>query len=159
MVLITSRFAALLLAALSLGFSWSHLMELGARLKWSPDLWIQSTVFGGLYAEYGRLGAVVELLAIIALLVHWLVDRNGAGSILALTAFGLFAIGLCVWLIGVLPMNGILATWLDSAAGGQIPDEFETVSRQWEYSHAAIAALKLAGFMALAGAVIHPGHG
>lgn len=152
MTLVAFQFAALILGALSLAFSWAHLMELGARLGWPAQLWIDSTVGGGLYAEFGRIGAAIELLALVTLALHWFFGRHGPGGMLGLLAFGLFALGLLVWLFGVLPTNAILAGWADQP--GSIPENFLAVSRQWEYCHAVIAVLKLTGFMALSGSVV-----
>jgi len=152
MTLVAFQFAALVLGALSLGFSWAHLMELGARLGWPPQLWIDSTLGGGLYAEFGRIGAAIEVLALVALAGYWFFGRHGPGGMLGLLALGLFALGFLVWLVGVLPMNAVLAEWEQQP--GHIPENFLAVSRQWEYCQAAIAVLKLTGFMALSGSVV-----
>jgi hypothetical protein len=43
----------LTLAALSLGLSFAHVMEMPPRLSWAPRLWLDATTFGGLYAPSG----------------------------------------------------------------------------------------------------------
>lgn len=49
-------------------------------------------------------------------------------------------------------MNSIMATWRP----GDIPANFESVRNRWEFGHMAIAALKLAGFVAVIVAVLKP---
>ena len=60
MFLLLLRLFTLLLAALSLGLSFCHLMEMPVRLRWEPELWMQTTNFGGLYFLFGRIGAAVS---------------------------------------------------------------------------------------------------
>jgi hypothetical protein len=50
MLLKGTRFVAVMLAALTLGLSFGHLMQLPSRLGWDKHLWIGLTVQGGLYA-------------------------------------------------------------------------------------------------------------
>ena len=44
----------LMLAALTLGLSFCHLMQLPSRMGWDQYLWVGSTVQGGLYACSAR---------------------------------------------------------------------------------------------------------
>jgi hypothetical protein len=53
MLLKVTRFVALLLAALTLGMSFCHLMQLPARMGWDQYLWVGSTVQSGLYSLFG----------------------------------------------------------------------------------------------------------
>ena len=50
------RLLVLFLAALSLGMSFSHLLELPVRRSWDQSLWIATTVHGNLYRMFGPSG-------------------------------------------------------------------------------------------------------
>jgi hypothetical protein len=61
----------------------------------------------------------------------------------------LLALALGAWFLLVAPANAVLATW----AGGATPADFVAVRRRWETGHMVVAALKAAGFVAVALAV------
>ena len=67
MLLKGTRFAAVMLAALTLGLGFCHLMQLPSRMGWDQYLWVGSTVQGGLYAAFGSVGAVIFVATVIAL--------------------------------------------------------------------------------------------
>jgi len=82
------RFVAIMLAALTLGLGFCHLMQLPARMEWDQYLWVGSTVQGGLYAMFGSIGAVMFVATVIALgLNAYFVREHGRpGFGLALSA-------------------------------------------------------------------------
>lgn len=145
MSIVWSRFGALTLGALSMALSFCHLMELLPRLRWEPSLWMAATVFGGLYALFGSVGALIDIGALIAVAVLTLAVRRRPGFRAAAAGAALFFGAHALWWAFVFPMNGVLATWRP----GVVPADFVSVRNQWEYAHAVIAVVKLAGFMAL----------
>lgn len=146
MPLLLWRLVTLLLAALSMALSFCHLMEMPVRLSWEPALWMETTNFGGLYYLFGRIGAAIDVSAILATAVLVFMTRHRRLSF-ALTIAGavLMAAGLATWFGFVAPMNAIMAGW----TAGAVPSDFVEVRNQWEYSHAAIAAIKIGGLAAL----------
>ena len=64
------RFIAVMLAALTLGMGFCHLMELPARMGWDQYLWVGATVQGGLYRTFGTFGALIDVAAIVALALN-----------------------------------------------------------------------------------------
>ena len=64
MLLKGTRFVAVVLAALTLGLGFCHLMQLPSRLGWDQYLWVGSTVQGALYAAFGSIGAVIFVATI-----------------------------------------------------------------------------------------------
>jgi hypothetical protein len=152
MALKTIRFSALLLAALTLGLSFCHLMQLPSRMGWDQDLWVGSTVQGGLYAMFGTVGAVIDVFAVIALgLLAYLVREHGRpGFRLALAAAVLFALALMLWWVLVYPVNVELAKWVD----GPVPADWTDYRARWEWGHVVLGGLNLAGFAALIGSVL-----
>ncbi|HEX6958002.1 MAG TPA: hypothetical protein VF194_08455 [Ferrovibrio sp.] len=152
MSLKTLRYAALILSALSLGMGFCHLMELPARINWSADLWVGSTVEGGLYQMFGSLGAVIVVLNVIVLVTlairlyrHRIVVRW-----LAIFAALMYLLALVFWFILVAPANVQLATWL----GGHVPPDWASWRLRWELGHAFNTVLQMLGFAALAWSVL-----
>lgn len=139
------RIATLMLAALSLGLSFAHLLEAPPRLHWAPDLWIAATVFGAQFALFGTLGAVIDVAAVAAALYLARVSRGRAGGEFALGGALLLGLGLIAWLGIVFPANQAMAGWTPAYA----PDNFEAVRSRWETGHALIAGLKLTAFVSL----------
>ncbi len=130
---------ALLLAAMSMAFSFCHLMELPARIDWPQALWVGSTVIGGQYRMFGTLGAVVELSAIVGLGAWWYAQRS-AGR-LRLAAAVLYLIALAIWWAVVFPANREFAAWQELG----VPADWDTWRRRWEFGHAVMAVLKIIG--------------
>ena len=152
MLLKTTRFVASLLAALTLGLGFCHLMQLPSRMGWDQYLWVGSTVQGGLYAMFGSIGAVIFVATVIvlALLAYFVREHGRPGFRSALAAAGLFALALVLWWVLVYPVNVELAKWVD----GPVPADWTDYRARWEWGHAIIALIELAGFGALIGAVL-----
>jgi hypothetical protein len=115
MVIKGTRFAAVILAALTLGLGFCHLMQLPSRLGWDQYLWVGSTVQGGLYAAFGSVGAVIFVATVIALglLAYFSREHGRPGAGLALAAALLFALALILWWVLVYPVNVELAKWVN----------------------------------------------
>jgi hypothetical protein len=147
MLLKGTRFVALLLAALTLGLGFCHLMQLPSRMGWDQYLWVGSTVQGGLYALFGPVGAVIFVATVIALgLNAYFVREHGRpGFRLALAAALLFATALVLWWVLVYPVNVELAKWVD----GPVPADWTSYRARWEWGHATISLVELIGFAAL----------
>jgi hypothetical protein len=140
------RLLTLILVALSMALSFCHLMEMPVRLSWEPALWMATTNFGGLYYLFGRAGAAIDVSAIVAAAVLVFLTRYRRPSFqLTIAGALLMAAGLAAWFGFVAPMNAIMAGW----TAGTVPADFAAVRDQWEYSHATIAAIKIAGLAAL----------
>lgn len=146
MVLFWWRLLTLLLVALSMALSFCHLMQMPVRLSWEPSLWMQTTNFGGLYFLFGRIGAAIDVLAILAAAALVFLTRHRRASFsLTLLGAALMAAGLAMWFGFVAPMNAIMTTWLP----GSVPENFADVRNQSEFAHASIAVAKIAGLTAL----------
>ena len=150
-MLFGTRLAALILAALSLGPSFAHVLERPPRLAWPTELWMAATNFGGQYAWFGRIGAILDPATILVVaLLAWLTRRRRPAFVAASAGFFLFSAALVCWALIVQPMNVIMAGWTPAA----VPADFEVVRARWETGHVIVAALKLAGLVALGFAVI-----
>lgn len=141
-----------LVMALSLGPSFSHLLEAPPRLTvWSPELWREATVFNGQFYLFAVVGGPIDVGAVVtgAVLAFLLRgDRPAFGF--ALAAALLYAAALVTWFSVVAPANALLATW----EPGPIPQNFEAVRNRWETGHIVMTAIKFAGFAAVVTAVL-----
>jgi hypothetical protein len=148
----TTRFVAIMLAALTLGLGFCHLMQLPSRMGWDQYLWVGSTVQGGLYALFGSAGAVMFVTAVIALalLAYFVREHSRPGFRLALAAAFLFAAALVLWWVLVYPVNVELARWVN----GPVPADWTVYRARWEWGHAVISLVELVGFAALIGSVL-----
>lgn len=151
MLIKTWRFVMLLLATFSVSLSMTHLLELLPRMRFEERLWVEVTVFQGVYTLFGSIGAVFECGAIVtAFIVAFLVRRRGqtfywtvSGAIILLVAF-------VSWILFVAPMNTVFATWLTNP----VPPDWTRYRNQWEYAHAINAFIKIAGLSLLLLSVI-----
>jgi anthrone oxygenase-like protein len=152
MLLKAIRFVAVMLAALTLGMGFCHLMQLPARMGWDQYLWVGSTVQGGLYNTFGSVGALINVAAVIALgiLAYFVREHRRPGFRLALVAALLFALALILWWVLVYPVNVELAKWVN----GPVPSDWTDYRSRWEWGHAVISLLELAGFAALIASVL-----
>ncbi|MBC8020767.1 MAG: hypothetical protein H7X78_06095 [Methyloceanibacter sp.] len=147
MLLKGTRFVAVMLAALTLGLGFCHLMQLPSRLGWDQYLWVGSTVQGGLYAAFGSVGAVIFMATVIALALNAYFTREHGrpGFAFALAAAVLFAAAFVLWWVLVYPVNVELAKWVN----GPVPADWTKYRANWEWGHATIAVVELLGFAAL----------
>jgi hypothetical protein len=152
MLLKVTRFVAIMLAALTLALSFCHLMQLPARIGWDQYLWVGSTVQGGLYNLFGSIGAVIDVATVIALalLAYFVREHGRPGFRLALAAAILFALALVLWWVLVYPVNVELAKWVN----GPVPADWTDYRSRWEWGHAIISVVELAGFAALVASVL-----
>ncbi|MGD9866653.1 MAG: hypothetical protein AB7U38_01490 [Hyphomicrobiales bacterium] len=146
------RFATMMLAALSTGMAFCHLMELPARIGWDRDLWVGSTVEGGLYRMFGTIGAVIVVVTVaLGVWLAWRL-RNGPRAVFLYTALAatLFALALGLWWAVVFPANLELARWLN----GPVPPDWSDTRLRWEAGHAVNALLQIAGLGVLHASVL-----
>jgi hypothetical protein len=130
MVLKISRFVAVMLAALTLGLGFCHLMQLPSRLGWDQYLWVGSTLQGGLYNLFGSIGALIDVATVIALalLAYFVRERGRPGFRLALAAALLLALALALWWVLVYPVNVELAKWVN----GPVPSDWTDYRSRWD---------------------------
>ncbi|MGN6773593.1 MAG: DUF1772 domain-containing protein [Rhizobiaceae bacterium] len=138
---------AAVVAALSFGPSFAHVLEAAPRLAvWPPELWRETTVFNRQFEFFAIVGAPLDVGVIIVLAVlTWLLRRQRRSFHYALAATVLYAAALATWFAWVAPANAVLATWTE----GPVPADFAAVRDRWETGHMAVAAWKFAGFIAL----------
>jgi hypothetical protein len=135
------QFLALALTALALVPSGAHLFELANKMSLGAEQYfiVQSIYRGWSLFGIVLFGALIANLALALLL-------RGRGAPFALALFGFFSIALTlvIFFIWTYPANQTTNNWT------MIPNDWEQLRRQWEYSHAVNAVVTFAAFCSVA---------
>jgi hypothetical protein len=139
------RFTAMLFAALALGPALAHLLELPNKIGLPRDEYL---AVQQIYRGWALLGIVVvgALLSSLALAVA--ARRHRPEFVPALVAFLCIAGTQAIFWTFTFPANQATDNWT------VLPANWEALRVQWEYSHAASAALNLAAVVALIAALL-----
>jgi hypothetical protein len=147
------RFVTLVVSALALAAPVAHALEMPVRLSYAPSLYVALT--RTLYVYFAAIGSVLEVGAIACALTlcllawrdpwtRWRVRVWAIGG----TACLLLA-HLAFWAF-VDPVDREFATWTAQS----VPFDWTWFRDQWEWAHAARAALMVVGFCALVRSVV-----
>jgi hypothetical protein len=139
------QFLALTLTALALVPSGAHLFALPNKIDLVAE---QYFIVQNIYRGWSLFGVVLigALIANLALAV--LLRGRGAPFVLALFAFLCIALTLVVFFIWTYAANQATNNWM------MIPDNWEQLRRDWEYSHAANAVVTFAALCSVALSVL-----
>jgi hypothetical protein len=142
-----ARFVAMMTTAITMSASVAHLMELPAKMRYEPSLYVR--LHRTLYNNFGRFAGPAESLAVVSTAaLAWSSgtkrQRPGAFTLIA-TAAGCLAAAHGIFWSVVNPMNVKMMKWpLES-----IPPDWAAARDRWEYGHAVRAGLVTAGFATL----------
>jgi hypothetical protein len=134
---------AVVAAALTMGLTFAHTLELPQKLGYDAALWTR--IQQSLYLWFGVVGGALEVAAAIAAVVFAVRTRGRPGGRLAATGAALFVIALAWWFAVVNTANAQIGGWAVDA----VPADWERWRAQWEFGHAAHFGLTLAGFLTL----------
>lgn len=137
---------ATLLTAPLLGTSFSHALELPAKMKYDGPLYV--TLQKTLYVAWGppNIGGFLEPAAILAVALLTFLIRSRPELYLALAAMAFLLVAFpVVFFLFVEPANAeFKRTTINS-----LPPDWMGLRVQWEYGHAARFILHLSGFCLL----------
>jgi hypothetical protein len=140
------RILALMLTALILVPSGAHFFELPGKFGLDRDAYF---IVQGVYAGWALFGVpiVAAILAngTLAVAEH---RHHSAAARWALASAVLIAASLVVFFTWTFPANQATANWTHK------PENWATLRRDWEYSHAANAMIVFAAFLATAMATV-----
>lgn len=144
------RAVALLLAALTMGLLFAHVLELGPKFGYPAEFYIRLN--NSLYVWFGPpLGALLYVGSIAAAAVlTWLVRRRRAALAWTGAAAALQAVSLVTYFVVVEPVNQRLRP----LPPGVVPEDFATLRAQWEFGHATEFVLFSVAFMFLVVSVL-----
>ncbi|MBQ0820799.1 DUF1772 domain-containing protein [Microvirga sp. HBU67558] len=141
------RLIALSLTVIILLPSGAHLLELPGKIGLDRNAYF---IVQQIYAGWA-LFSIPIAAALVANRALALTERRrdpGAARA-AMCSVGLILMSLVVFFIWVFPANQATANWT------QIPDNWETLRRQWEYGHLASAIIVFGALLATARATMH----
>jgi len=149
MVLKCLRFVSLVCAALAMGVTIAHDLEIpGKDLLGGPEwLTVQNTFYGG----FALVGGITEVtgLALTGLLA-WFLRRQRIAFLLTLFAALCFAGMLAVFAFGNQPINLQVSSWTPRT----VPANWQVLRNAWDSFHAASSALALLAFLLLLFAIL-----
>jgi hypothetical protein len=135
-----ARFCSLLFVALALAPALAHVLELPHKIGMSgPDYLTVQRVYRG----WALLGVVVFASLIATLVLTVLVRHEPRAFALCLTALICVVVAQVVFWAFTFPVNRTTGNWT------RLPDSWIALRAQWEYSHAAGAALNFVALVAL----------
>ena len=140
------KILTLFLTMLTLAPGLAHLFELPTKIGLPRDAYF---IVQGIYAGWAWFGVVI-LAAIAAnlILAFWLRRHNRRAALFAVCSAALIAVSLAVFFTWTFPANQATANWTHK------PENWATLRRDWEYSHAANAMIVFAAFLATAMATV-----
>jgi anthrone oxygenase-like protein len=123
----------------------AHLMELPAKMRYEPSLWVR--LHRTLYQNFGRTAGPAEAATTISTtLLAWRMHRERPEMFQSTAiAAGCLAVAHAVFWGVVQPVNTEVMRWPLEA----IPDDWTRQRDRWEYGHAIRAALVTAALAAL----------
>ena len=134
------QFLALTLTALALVPSGAHLFALPNKINLVAE---QYFIVQNIYRGWSLFGVVLIGALVANLALALLLRGRGAPFLLALFAFLCIALTLVVFFIWTYAANQATNNWM------MIPDTWEQLRREWEYSHAANAVVTFAALCSL----------
>ena len=144
MLVKTTRFVSLLCAALVLGLTLTHDLEIPGKQQLSGAEWlvVQQTFYGG-FAIVGGVAQIVGFISTGVLLP--LLHKRRTAFVLTLVATLCFAGMLALFAFGNNPLNQQIATWTPQS----LPTNWHEIRDAWDRFHAASSALATLAFTAL----------
>jgi len=140
MALTVVRFLSLVFAALAMAPAFAHLLELLNKITLSRDEYL---VVQQIYRGWALLGIVIFGALVFSLLLTIMVRHQPRRFLWALVGFLCIVGTQVVFWTFTYPTNQETNNWTI------LPENWEALRRQWEYSHAASAGLNFIAFIAL----------
>lgn len=138
------RFLTLMLVALTLGMTFSHLLQMPAKFAYPAPTWLllQQTLYG----NFRALGGPIETGALACALVLTLAARSRHPAF-RWTLFGTVCLlgAHAAWWLGAMPVNAKLAQY----TAHTLPADWMVLRVQWEYAHVVRTVLQAAALGAL----------
>jgi hypothetical protein len=139
------QFLAIVLTALALVPLGAHLASLPNKINLTAEQYfvVQSSYSGWFLFALAQIPSVI-----VAFVLAWMVRADALPFRFALVGAVCMAATLVVYFIWVNPANLATDQWTT------IPANWEALRRQWEYGHAASAALSVVALLAVTAAVV-----
>lgn len=136
---------ALILIAIIMMPSGAHLFELPNKIGLARD---QYFIVQNIYRGWALFGAVIFPALAVTAMLAWFARKNRLACLLAAFACLCIACSLAVFFVWVYPGNLATGNWTN------IPSDWMTLRRHWEYGHAMSAILTFMAFCCVALAAV-----
>jgi magnesium-transporting ATPase (P-type) len=145
MFLKTWRLITIILAALTMGSAYCHVLELPAKMGYDGSFY--TMINQSLYWGFGHIGGFIEAATVFlaAPALTFLVRKRRPAFNWTLAGAIFLALAFMVFLGFTEPMNREIFQWTPQS----VPTNWMQVRNQWEYSHATRFVLQLTGLGAL----------
>ena len=139
------RFSALFFTALALAPALAHLFELPNKIDLSREEYL---IVQQIYSGWALLGFVVFGALVSNLMLTILLRKNSRAFVLSLIAFLCILGTQALFWTFTFPANQATNNWTF------LPDNWQALRYQWEYSHASSAVLNLTAMITLILAIL-----
>jgi hypothetical protein len=139
------QFLALVLTAIALVPAGAHLFALPNKIGLAAE---QYFIVQNIYRGWALFGIVLIGALVVDLMLVALLRGRGTPFVLALVGCLCAGLTLAVFFVWTFPANQATSNWTT------VPDNWEQLRRQWEYSHAANALVTFAAFCSVALSVL-----
>jgi amino acid transporter len=140
MVLKVVYFISILLTAVTMAAGFAHLLELPNKMGLSREEYL---IVQQIYRGWALLGIAVIGALLSTLLLTGMLRASQRVFYLTLTATLCIALSLVVFFLFTYPANQQTLNWT------MLPENWQELRRQWEYSHAVGAGLSFIALMML----------
>lgn len=140
MLLGTFRFLAILSTAIAMAGGLAHAFEFPAKIHLGQEDYL---VVQQIYRGWSLLGVPIIIALLCSLAIAYLVRSHRLCVTLTLTAVVALGAQLANFFVFTQPVNRATANWTE------LPEDWESLRMQWEYSHLASAVLFVIAFVAM----------
>jgi Domain of unknown function (DUF1772) len=134
------RFVAVLCTAITMSAGFTHLLELPRKITLGRE---QYLMVQQLYRGWASLGIVVVGALISTIVVARLTQDRRSAFTWTVVAASCLALSLLIFFLFTYPANQQTQNWT------VLPENWESLRRQWEYSHAVAAGFDFLALIAL----------
>lgn len=143
------RFFALVLAALTLGMRFAHVMEAAPKLHWEAELYFQ--VQTSLYKYFAIIGPIVQIGSILLIFaIAYLSKGTRSFRYAILSAFS-FIFSLGVWFFFVSPASSQIKEW---TVAHTIPEHWNSIRSAWQFGQVGAFSFDFLAFCLLVSSVL-----
>jgi amino acid transporter len=144
----TLQFLAVLLTSIAMAAGWAHLLALPNKMALSREDYL---VAQQVYRGWAMLGIVVIAALAMTAVLTLLLRESGRARRFSLGAALCIGISLAVFFLFTFPANQATGNWTT------LPQQWEALRRQWEYSHAFGAVLYFVALGSLTLSIMYTG--
>ncbi|EMJ99446.1 MULTISPECIES: hypothetical protein [unclassified Leptospira] len=143
------RFFVIVLAALTLGMRFAHVMEAAPKLHWEAELYFP--VQTSLYKYFGIIGPIVQISSILLIfIIAYLSKGTKSFRYTILSGFS-FIFSLGVWFLFVAPAASRIKEWTVTHT---IPEHWNSIRSAWQFGQVGAFSFDFIAFCLLVSSIL-----